>query len=449
MAPTPSHGPDGFDGVTFAVLGDPAGDHVVEAPDTQQEMLELSREARAKGLAFYCSTGAGGCGEPIIVVAGAVRRPHFRHHPGTVCTVSDYTAFADRCTHRLIQNELVRWLQSQGFRSKAEQYLDRRSRVDVFCEPGAVIEVQLSGETVTSFEDRTARYGGNVTWLFGQRSAITSRETLLGTDGAVQLVRLRPEAVNPLGKGRRIDIGLLATDAAETNWFPLRDCAFDPADGLQCPEFLSAKQRIARQREEKAKAAAERLRQEALLEARNRVRAIERREAAARQADARKLRAKLDVRQPVVPLLPWGSAPGPHPVVLGARSVTDWELKHHPLFIHRRGAWYEAAFRYPDEFARWASHIDGSWTAGLPAHLVDAAWAALFRAAHRISGPTEYLVDLSVDPNGIIIVHLARQQLITIASDDGEHWWYRLCSRGEAGHSGDDWSSPRPTGGQR
>ena len=430
MPPTPFRSRDGHVGVPFAVIGDPGSDQLVEAPDTQREMIELDRAVRGKNLEFYCAAGAGGCGEPLSVAAGPVRRPYFRHYPGTLCTVTDGGEFVDRCTHRLIQNELVRWLQSLGHESRPEHYLDRRSRVDVFCAPGAVIEVQLSGETYRSMEDRTARYGGNVTWLYGPQSAISSRDTALNAEGVVQLVRLRPGPADQFGRGRRVDIGIRVFGEAEINWSPLRGCSFDSTGGLRSPEFLPTKQRIERERKARveAEAIAERRRvaEEATRAERERLAVIARREAAVRHAEARRLKPQANVRAPVMPVLPWGDAPGPHPAFLGERRVIDWELRHHPLFAHRKGAWWTAAVCYPDEFGSWASHVDGSWTAGLPGHLTDAAWAALFWATNEPVGLTSSLVDTAVDPSGVIVRHLVERELITISSADGLVWQYRM-----------------------
>ena len=136
----------------------------------------------------------------------------------------------DVYTHAIIQAELVDWLRAHGHPDAVtEKRLDARSRVDVHCSPGAVIEVQLSGETDSSMRSRTSRYGGNVTWLYAQANTISSRDSALERDGVVLVVRLRP-AASEIGwrpqtefRGQRIDIGVEVsrTYGGGTRWCPL------------------------------------------------------------------------------------------------------------------------------------------------------------------------------------------------------------------------------------
>lgn len=169
------HSDDGD--LPVAALGSPDGELIV-APDFQAEMITLQRSARQAGQGFFCPPSLGGCGERLNVVAGPVRRPYFRHSRGSAC--GGVAEGRDIFTHRQIQHELIRWLAGLGFRAEAEHYFrgDRRSRVDVYVGGGLdrVVEVQLSNETAASKLDRTERYGGNVTWLFGPAGPLASRD---------------------------------------------------------------------------------------------------------------------------------------------------------------------------------------------------------------------------------------------------------------------------------
>jgi competence CoiA-like predicted nuclease len=175
----------------FAVLGDPDGDRVIAAPDDHGEMARLQREAHQAELGFFCATAAGGCGDRLSAVNGRQRRPYFRHFPGAICGLRETAEVRDWFTHRMIQNALVAWLHDLGFPAAIEQRVGAHARVDVL-SANAVIEVQLSGETEISRQERTTKYGENVTWLFDPHRNITSRDAQLEDEGVVLLVRMAP-----------------------------------------------------------------------------------------------------------------------------------------------------------------------------------------------------------------------------------------------------------------
>lgn len=87
-----------------AALGGPEGALVV-APDVQADMIRLQRAARRERQGFYCPPALGGCGEELVATAGEIRRPYFRHFPGSSCGFRGEDR--DIFTHRHIQRELV------------------------------------------------------------------------------------------------------------------------------------------------------------------------------------------------------------------------------------------------------------------------------------------------------------------------------------------------------
>lgn len=399
------HGRD--EGVPFAVRGNPNGARIVEAPATQVAMVELKRSAEAAGEEFFCATQMGGCGQRVIVVAGARRKPHFRHPPDSACQLTRVAVARDIYSHRLIQTELVRWLHHLGYQSQAERWLDSRSRVDVWCSPKAAIEVQLSGETVGSMQDRTDRYSrsgeGTVTWLFGTGRHISSRDALLVSEGLAQIVRLRPEPGLPSSQvfgsppgGRRIDIGLLteALDAdkpPETRWWPLSDCLFDPAEGLRTPGHAIAVERARTRSAEN----------ERLAQLRARIRA--------REAAAKKNRPRQDTRpgseleQSEWPVyVPPERPVPPHP--MGGRRPTAKPLVGSMWSPHPSdGFWWRTAW------------IDGHWADGLPLRLVNQGWGALYITMLMSRGRVEDLVGHKPGPDRLAVAqYLADLGLIEI-----------------------------------
>lgn len=370
-------------------------------------MIELKRAADAAGEEFFCATRMGGCGQPVIVVAGARRKPHFRHPPNSACLLTTAAVARDIYTHRLIQTELVRWLRHLGYQSQAERWMDSRSRVDVWCSPKAAIEVQLSGETAESMQDRTDRYSrsgeGTVTWLFGTGRHIASRDALLATDGLAQIVRLRPEPELPSSQvfgsppgGRRIDIGLLvepldAEKPAEVRWWPLSECIFDPAEGLRTPGRADAVERARTRSAEN----------ERLAQLRARIRA--------REATAKKRRRRQDTHPSSEEPTEWPVyTPPQRPVPtdpMGGRRPTAKPLVGSMWSPHPA----------TDDFWWRTAWIDGHWADGLPSPLVDLGWGALYITMLMSRGRVEDLVGHKPGPDRLAVAqYLADLGLIEI-----------------------------------
>jgi hypothetical protein len=433
----------------FAVLGDPAGNRYIQAPPTQAEMHVIKTDAETRGELFFCSSRLGGCGQRVMVINGPERRPHFRHYARTDCPLTRATA-RDIYTHAMIQAALVGWLHNHGHPDAVtEKRLDKRSRVDVHCEPGAVIEVQLSGETDSSMRCRTSRYGGNVTWLYDPHNAISSRDSALARDSIVLLVRLRPAGGRTIREPQTgfsqqpIDIGLSFrlgdTDGGYTDWWPLEECTFSPAEGLRPPGYAAAKQDVIdarRLRQERAeaeqrsvdKALAERqevLREIAASERARQAKFMQdlavRRGKSEQETAARRARNLAD--RGGVPGL--GTRQGWHPVVYTLQDLAIWEAQHQ-MEAPVHGAWRRVLEYHDGPYADWVALMTDGWATGLPEHLIDPAWAALYQTGTSMSGQVSVFLgggDLDVDPlrpydpidpQGLILARFVALGLVTL-----------------------------------
>lgn len=108
-------------------------------------------------------------------------------------------------------------------------------------------------------QERTVRYGGNVTWLFHPDRSISSRDSVLDRDGLVMLVQLRGAATGAAGQSRPVDPRIRTETVgwpAETVWVPLEDCTFTPAGGIAHPARHDAASKVATARENQRRAAA-------------------------------------------------------------------------------------------------------------------------------------------------------------------------------------------------
>lgn len=438
----------------FAVLGDPAGNRYIQAPQTQAEMSDLHAAAMARSDDFFCSRRLGGCGEKVMVVNGPVRRPHFRHYAHTNCPLTRATA-RDIYTHAIIQDALISFLRDHGYTDAvAEKRLDAKSRVDVHCSPGAVIEVQLSGETDSSMRARTSRYGGNVTWLYDQVNAISSRDSTLTRDGIVLIVRIRPVDVfgwKPQTEFSRqpIDIGVkhkkFPTDGASSQWWPLEQCTFTPVQGLRPPGYAAIRQGIADARlaekeqaaealriAEQAEANAQRARNEiAAATAARQGRFMEELASRRRKADlesaARRAR-NLAERGHVASL---GTRPGNFPVVFTLADLAIWEAQY-LMVAPEHGAWRRVLEYHMDRFADWVALMTDGWVTGLPEHLIDPAWAALYMTTMSLSGKVSVFLGGGdqdsdpmhpydpIDPEGLILQRMIDLSLVSLYGKPGE-----------------------------
>lgn len=479
-----------------AALGGPDGELVV-APEVQADMITLQQAAQKAGQAFYCPPSLGGCGEKLVAAAGDIRRPYFRHFAGSSCGFRGEDR--DTFTHRQIQRELIRWLADRGFRAEAERYLgrDQNSRVDVFVGGDLewVIEVQLSNETAVSKLGRTERYGGNVTWLFGDDRFIASRDHEQSAHGVAQLVRL---AGRPAGQDWSrletacswpVEIGLRAEPPAgqprKDVWLPLDVCTFDPAHGLMAPGLVQAKQQVMKNRRA---AAEEQARQQAELAAKKRLLDEARRTAAEEQererANQRAARREDEPRVPVDELrrrdfaelargdehrlaaagrvvnldvwhrfaytrkmatpprqLPAVPLPGTRPTVLTPRDLHEWSARTGRP-VTPEGTWWTALVLHAADYEWWTSQIDGRWVQHLRPDLVDPAWVALYLSTLEPSGPVSRLAEQTADPAGLAVRRLHDLGLITINVSSRGQWTYRKLHRlRNVGQSG-DWNQP-------
>lgn len=130
--------------LVWAVTDGPDGDASLELPDDRFRALDL--KSRHNGM-FWCTTKASGCGEPLVLAAGPVVRPYFRHQRGSECTLIGSPAAAPAYEHLQYQRALQQWLAKQGHHAALEKRLGPDGRTDlhvVIDQLGHIIEVQLS-----------------------------------------------------------------------------------------------------------------------------------------------------------------------------------------------------------------------------------------------------------------------------------------------------------------
>lgn len=438
-----------------AVLADPDGERFVEAPTSHARMADLHRAANIANESFYCATQLGGCGSEVHVVNGLKKRPFFRHNPGSNCPLTPAES-RDNFTHRSIQNALVSWLGDMGHQARLEKPVGPRSRVDVYCDPDAVIEVQLSGETALSMEDRTERYGRNVTWLFDPDRPITSRDTALSDNDMVLLVRLRRDDTGPVTTGpRKVDIGIRVAQIADTPgttlWDPLEACTFTPADGLSHPRRGDADQHVttakenhrlavAQEEEAQRKIVAEQSEFEAWLSAERQQAAIDRYQQQSRQLAKRRAAAERAKQGTVGGSPEPQSVPAPvsktgpaarhsfYPIVWSLADLSGWQERHHRV-VPDDGAWARVLRHHHDLFPDWAYQLRDQWAAGLPEDLIDPAWATLYLLSTSLSGQVSVFVDAEVDTDGMILQHLHKRGLINLYGEPPDPLMLRLNQR--------------------
>ena len=256
----------GMDHLCHAVTDGPEGsDAVVLSVDRAAALLAKARHGRG----FWCSSAADGCGAPLFVVAGPVRRPHFRHPSGSACAYARDARRAEAAyTHLAIQHALVRWLTTQGFTSRMEHVLVDGGRADVHVVVGdgaQTIEVQLSALPEDEWRRRDELYRSQVsctTWLYGPDAEARAIDEVVQRHTALDVAAEVEEA------GRwRVDIGTRDVDTVA--WDALADCKLTP-DGIWTPHLDAARARTvawrdeldaARRREEEAVTEREQTRQ--------------------------------------------------------------------------------------------------------------------------------------------------------------------------------------------
>ncbi len=158
--------------LAYAVVDGPDGAHVVVLPAGRSGALQIKDQYRET---FWCSTQAGGCGARLIVAAGPVLRPHYRHKDGMDgCALAEDGARAERAYEPLrYQRALLAWLADQGLHATIEKVLGADSRADlhvVVDGRSQTLEVQLSPIAGNAWRDRDEKYRSHVdhvTWLYG------------------------------------------------------------------------------------------------------------------------------------------------------------------------------------------------------------------------------------------------------------------------------------------
>ncbi|MEX5265896.1 hypothetical protein RF640_17915 [Kocuria sp. CPCC 205231] len=152
----------------YAVVGDSAATGLIALPVEREGALEFKRryDRRAVGVGgFYCPRALGGCGGELIVAAGKVNVPHFRHlrkrPAGASCEDPDFERNQD---HIRVQQLLASHLGSLGYEASLEYRHENATRSDVLIQGGDLagislgIEVQISPQTRERTEARHARY---------------------------------------------------------------------------------------------------------------------------------------------------------------------------------------------------------------------------------------------------------------------------------------------------
>ena len=267
------------DGLQWAVTDGPGGTSAVELPDDRSEALAI--KAAHKGQ-FWCSTEASGCGGLLILNAGAVVRPYFRHHVDAPCAFIGGSSKAGPAYEHLgYQRAVAEWLIEQGYTPTLEKALGEDGRTDVHVivdQVSHAIEIQLSPLSLEHWTKRDAGYRRrvrHVTWLYGSAAEAASASEL--SQRGLSLA-LRPGP----------DIGVRDVDD-QTLWVPLSSCHLS-ADGFHAPGVDQARALHDQRQAERAEAA----RLKAEEEERARIAAEERRQqevaARARWAAERRFR---------------------------------------------------------------------------------------------------------------------------------------------------------------
>jgi hypothetical protein len=114
-----------------AVTDGPVGVQTVGVPGRREAAWRL-RAAHPEG--FWCSSTASGCGQKLILAAGQVLPPYFRHARGQIrdcVSFHDEHALDRGYLHLTIQLQLHRWLREQGYEVTLEHRFTDSSRADV------------------------------------------------------------------------------------------------------------------------------------------------------------------------------------------------------------------------------------------------------------------------------------------------------------------------------
>lgn len=200
----------------YAVIGDPTATRLHAVPFNREQARELKRrhDRRAAGVGgFYCPLVLGGCGGALIVAAGTVNTPHFRHTqdrpPTAPCRASDFEGNQD---HIRIQQLLGDHLVFLGYEVSLEYRHENHTRSDLLFRGGDLggtvrgIEVQLSPQTRERTEERHARYvegAEAMQWVAHDERPFMPgvlRVKLSPTGDALELVEASPDPLTHQGR---------------------------------------------------------------------------------------------------------------------------------------------------------------------------------------------------------------------------------------------------------
>lgn len=205
--------------LAHAVVDGSDGTHAVELSPVRSEALQLKARHDEQ---FWCSTQANGCGGPLVLAAGQIRIPYFRHRPGAACALGGDNARAARSyEHLRCQRALVAWLTAQGLSATIEHYFGPDGRADIHVMVSGrshTIEVQLSPIGLIEWHRRDENYRrqvDQVTWLYGA-GAETVSAAEQATRGHAYNLRAHAEQAQALEVGVVTDL----TDA----WSNLDEC---------------------------------------------------------------------------------------------------------------------------------------------------------------------------------------------------------------------------------
>lgn len=371
--------------LAHAVVDGSDGTHAVELSPVRAEALRLKALHEES---FWCSTQAGGCGGSLVLAAGPIRVPYFRHHRGADCALAGDNARAARSYEHLhYQRALLAWLEAQGLRATTEHHLGPDGRADLHVIVRSrrhTIEVQLSPLGLNKLRRRDEGYHrqvDHVTWLYG-----AAAETAAAAEQADRGHALHIRA--GAGSGTALEIGVV-TDLTEA-WSPLGECELR-TEQFWTPHLDEALADLAAAHEEAAARAAEEAAEEARREASK--------QAAARRRAAEAKREFVD-RGPQPPASTgWGDRYG----------TLAWRREIHP------------------ELASWAPEQGWAWTDGLTDEGRAAARVVSYIVSRLYaSGPISMLLLPDATAGAEVIAALERAGFLRLYERRGVERWERI-----------------------
>lgn len=371
--------------LAHAVVDGPDGMHAVELSPVRAEALRLKALHEES---FWCTTQAGGCGGALILAAGPVRIPYFRHHPGADCALAGDSARAARSYEHLhYQRALLAWLEAQGLSATMEHHLGPDGRADLHVVVHSrrhTIEVQLSPLGINDWRRRDEGYRrqvDHVTWLYGAAAETAAAAERADRD---HVLHIRAGAESDSG----IEIGVV-TDLTQA-WSPLEECELR-SEAFWTPHLEQALADLA---DARAAEAAARAAEEAAEEARRE---------AARQAAARP-RAGEQNGEPI-----HRSAPPPASRTGAAYGTLPW--------------WGEM---FP-ELASWFPEQGWAWTDGLTDEGKAAAQVVSYVVSRLYaSGPISMLLLPDEETGAEVLAALERAGFLRLYERGGVARWERI-----------------------